>query len=226
MKPFNNKRFPNLDMTSLLSTFIGKHVYSKALSGNLTNLVKRHMKALTADPEHRVAKAVPLTLALDNPTLEKFDDTFTRVAGGGEPTFPFATAHDYYRWGSSHNVVQDLTVPFLAINAGDDPVVRSSPMDSAGNGLVVMGLTTGGGHLGWFQAGPGYVDRWTTKPVVEWLRLVIDDIVQEPRKYPLMYVDEEGFLREEGRPSLGMKEVPGGRMFDANGGEEGMLQGL
>ena len=213
-----------------MSTFIGKHIYSKALGGNLLKLVKRHQEELTADPEHRVAQAVPPTLALQNPTLENFDDAFTRVAGGGSPPFPFATAYDYYRWGSSHNVVQDITVPFLAINAGDDPVVRSAPMDSAGNGLVVMGLTTGGGHLGWFQAGGarvrGSVDRWTTKPVLEWLTLVIDDIVQERRVYPSLYVDGEGFLREEGRPSLGCKEVPGGGMINANGGEDGMLQGL
>jgi hypothetical protein len=214
------------DSFRLLSTFIGKHVYSKALGGNLLNLVKRHQKPLSADPDHRIAKVVPLALALDGPTLEEFDDTFTRVAGGGAPPFPFATAHDYYRWGSSHNVVKDLTVPFLAINAGDDPVVRSAPMDSAGNGLVVMCLTTAGGHLGWFQAGPGYVERWTTKPVLEWLKLVIDDIVQEPRVYPALYVDGDGFLREEGRPSLGCKEVPGGRLMDATRGEEGMLQGL
>lgn len=212
---------------SLLSTFIGKHVYSKALAGNLSNLVKRHQKPLSVDPNHRVSKAVALTLALDNCTLEKFDDTFTRVGGGGAPTFPFATAHDYYRWGSSHNVVHDVTVPFLAINAGDDPVVRSSPMDGAGNGLVVMGLTTGGGHLGWFQdVSKRNIDRWTTKPVLEWLKLVIEDIVQEPRVYRKLYVDEAGFLREEGRPSLGCKEIAGGRVIDGNGGELGMLQGL
>jgi len=169
--------------------------------------MKRHTEQLVVDPNHRVAQAVTLALALDNPTLEQFDDAFTRIGGGPPPIFPFATANDYYRWGSSHNVIQDITVPFLAINAADDPVVRSAPTDSAGNGLVVMGLTAEGGHLGWFQSGPGCVDRWTTKPVLEWLKLVIDDIVHEPRVYPSIYVDGDGFLREEGRPSLGCKEV-------------------
>ena len=205
---------------------VGTHVYSKALAGNLTNLVKRYKEPLTAEPDHRVAKAVPLTLGLKNPTLEKFDDTFTRVAGGGAPAFPHATAHDYYVWGSCHQVIQDITIPFLGLNAADDPVVTSAPTMDSDNGLVVMGLTKGGGHLGWFQAGPGCVDRWTTKPVLEWLKLVIDDIVHEPKVYPSMYVDGDGFLREEGRPSLGCKEVPGGRIVDGNGGEEGMLQGL
>lgn len=212
---------------SLLSTFLGKQIYAKGMGGNLLNLIKRHAKSLSVDPEHRVAKAIPLTLNLKNPTLEKFDDTFTRVAGGSAPTFPFATAHDYYRWGSSHNVVKDVTVPFLAINAADDPVVRHVPMDGGGNGLVVMELTPSGGHLGWFQAGPGFVDRWTTKPVLEWLKLVGDDLVYEtPSKCPPLSVDQEGYLREVERPELGCKEVEGGGVIDGNGGEEGMLQGL
>lgn len=210
----------------LLSSFTGKHIYAKALGGNLLNLLKRHVNSLLVDPEHPVAKAVPSALALDNPTLEKFDDTFTRFAGGAPPTFPFASAADYYRWGSSHNAVKDVTVPYLAVNAADDPVVRSSPMDAGSNGLVVMGLTSGGGHLGWFQAGPGYVDRWTTKPVLEWLKLVGNELVYKPRTAGPLYFDDEGFLKEKGRPLLGCKEIPGGGIIDGNGGEEGTLQGL
>ncbi|KAG6911510.1 hypothetical protein DXG01_014584 [Tephrocybe rancida] len=210
----------------LLSTFVGKHVYSKGMGGNLQNLLRRHEKALQSEPGHRVARAMPPALALRNPTLEKFDDTFTRVAGGSAPTFPFETAHDYYRWGSSHHVVKDIRVPFLAINAADDPVVRHVPMDGGGNGLVVMELTTGGGHLGWFQAGDGAVDRWTTKPVLEWLKLTAEDIVYNKHSKRPLTIDEEGWLREEGSPLLGCKETEGGGLFDGNGGEDGMLQGL
>lgn len=197
------------------------------MGGNLQNLLRRHAEALQSDPEHRVAKAMPLALALRNPTLEKFDDTFTRVAGGSAPTFPFATAHDYYRWGSSHHVVKDIRVPFLAINAADDPVVRHVPMDGGGNELVVMHLTPFGGHLGWFQAGNGYVDRWTTKPVLEWLRLTGEDIVRQTKEPTRrLYIDDEGWLREAGNSLLGCREIEGGGVFNGNGGEQGMLQGL
>jgi predicted alpha/beta-fold hydrolase len=200
------------DMTinRILSSFTGRHIYAKALGSNLLSLLKRHVKVLLSDPEHAVAKAVPFALALNNPTLEKFDDTFTRLAGGAPPTFPFASATDYYRWGSSHNVIKDVTVPYLSINAADDPVVHDVPTDGQSNGLVVMGLTAGGGHLGWFQAGPGYVDRWTTKPVLEWLHLVGGDLAHQPRTAAELYFDDEGFLREMGQPLLGCKEVPGG----------------
>jgi predicted alpha/beta-fold hydrolase len=208
---------------------LGKHVYSKAMGGNLLNLLKRHVKALRQDPAHRVAKAVPATLSLVNPTLEKFDDTFTRVAGGSAPTFPFATAMDYYVWASSHKVVKDIKVPFLAINAADDPVVREAPMDGAGNGLVVMVLTHAGGHLGWFEAGQGHweVNRWYKKPVLEWLQLAGEDVIYDGNtKGPPLYVHENGFLKEEGRDELGCKEIEGGGIIDGSAGEEGMLQGL
>jgi len=135
----------------LLNSFIGRHIYSKAMGNNLRDLVKKHLKALIQDPEHIVAKAAGAALSLNNPTLDKFDDTFTKIAGGPSPHFPFPDADTYYIWGSSHNMVQHITVPFLAINAGDDPIVRHVPVNNGGNGLVVMELTKGGGHLGWFQ---------------------------------------------------------------------------
>jgi len=189
--------------------------------------MKRHLNALIADPNHHVAKAANEALKLKNPTLEKFDDTFTRIAGGPSPHFPFEDADAYYVWGSSHKVVGQIKVPFLAINSADDPVVRHVPMDGAGNGLVAMELTKGGGHLGWFQAGPGYVDRWTTKPVLEWLKLVGKDLVHDPKPKGLpLFVDEDGFLRERGREVYGCKVIEGGGLIDGNGGEDGMLQGL
>jgi len=197
------------------------------MGGNLLHLVRRHGKSFTVDPEHRVAKAASLTLSLKRPTLETFDDTFTRVAGGSAPIFPFATVDDYYRWGSSHYVVKDIRVPFLAINAADDPVVRHVPMDGGGNGLVIMELTAGGGHLGWFHASPEFGGRWTTQPVLEWFKLVGEELVHDTTTTNLpLYVDGDGYLKEKGQPLLGCKEVDGGGMTHGNGGEVGMLQGF
>ena len=204
---------------------MGKHVYSKTMTNNLRKLVKKHFKALIQDPEHMVAKAANAVLSLDSPTLQEFDDTFTKIAGGPAPHFPFPDVNAYYKWGSSHNMVQHIKVPFLAINAGDDPVVTSAPMDGGGNGLVVMELTKGGGHMGWFQASPGKVDRWTTKPVLEWLKLFGRDVVHDPkpRGRPL-FVGEDGFLREEGVDNLGCKEIEGGGLLNGNVDSGNLLQ--
>jgi predicted alpha/beta-fold hydrolase len=209
-----------------LNSFTGKHIYSKGLGGNLQNLMKRHFKVLTSDPDHIVAKAAQEAIKLKNPTLEKFDDVFTSIAGGHAP-FPFKDAHGYYVWASSHKMVEHIRVPFLSINSADDPVVRHVPMDGGGNGKVAMVLTHGGGHLGWFQAGPGYVDRWTTKPVIEWLTLMGKEYVHDPKpRGRELFRDPDGFLREKGRESLGIKVMEGGGIIDGNGGEAGTLQGL
>ncbi|KAF9480144.1 AB-hydrolase YheT [Pholiota conissans] len=211
----------------LLNSFTGKHVYSKALGGNLLNLMKRHLPSLLVDPDHQVAHAAREALKLKNPTLEKFDDTFTRIAGGPAPYWPFPDANAYYVWSSSHTIVHQITVPFLSINAADDPVVRHVPMDGGWNGLVVMGLTKGGGHLGWFQRGSGFVDRWTTKPVMEWLTLMGQDIYHEQKpRGRRIYIDDDGFLREEGTEGLGVKVVEEGVIIDGNRGEDGTTQGL
>ncbi|KAF8868237.1 hypothetical protein CPB84DRAFT_1628983, partial [Gymnopilus junonius] len=69
---------------------------------------------------------------------------------------------DYYFWASSDKRIQDIGIPFLSINSDDDPVVTSVPLDSKGNGSIVMVLTKKGGHLGWFTSGS---ERWTTQPI-------------------------------------------------------------
>jgi len=211
----------------LQNSFLGR-IYSRAMARNLLRLLKRHMYTFSETPDHYVTKACEKALELDNPTLGTFDNTFTCVAGGPPPDFPFRTADEYYIYASSHKCLGQVTVPLLTINARDDPVVRHIPTENTENGNVVMVLTGSGGHLGWFQGGSGgEIDRWTTKPVLEWLRVMGEEVVYEPKQRgSSIYIDEEGFLREKEREQLGCKEIEGGGLIDGNGGEEGILQGL
>ncbi|KAF8636529.1 hypothetical protein AX17_003342 [Amanita inopinata Kibby_2008] len=212
----------------ILSTFLGRHVYAKGMGTNLLNVVKKNLKGLTSDPNHIVAKAVTTVLTLKDPTLDEFDSKFTRIAGGSSPPFPFETSDDYYQWASSHHVIGGIRVPYLAINAVDDPVVRHVPLEAMENGYVVMELTAGGGHLGWFQSISGLsVERWTTKPVLEWLKLVGDEMLYDAVHVgPTIYQDQDGFLREEGKPHLGCRELGDGGLINWSTAEEGILQGL
>ncbi|KAJ7774803.1 Alpha/Beta hydrolase protein [Mycena metata] len=206
-------------------SFIGRF-YSKAMATNLINLVKRNLDALSKFPDHMIAEHIPAVFKLKGALLDDFDNTFTRIAGGSPPDFPFASAQDYYKWGSSHNVVSKIRVPYLAINSADDPVVRHVPMDGGGNSLVVMALTAAGGHLGWFEAGSGgTVDRWIKAPVLEWMALTGEVIVHTTsRPAPRVYI-EDGYYREEGRDG-GVKEVEGGGLIDASSWQGINLQGL
>jgi hypothetical protein len=171
------------------------------------------------------AKAVALALPLKNPTVDTFDGTFTCVAGGPAPIFPLASAEDYYRWASSHHVLQDIRVPFLGINAADDPLIHHVPLHDIGNGYVVMCLTPGGGHLGWFKAGKPR-QRWTTRPVLDWLKLVAEDVVPVIKAARVPYEDQDGFLKEHGRNNIGCKEIDIGEDMSSTYKVLGGLQGL
>ncbi|KAJ8509095.1 hypothetical protein ONZ45_g8705 [Pleurotus djamor] len=183
----------------LKSTLVGKHVYAKALGTNLLNVATKHAAALSQDPEHPVTKALSQALQLKNPTLELFDTVFTRIAGGPSPNFPYESVSQYYEEASSHTVLADIKIPFLAINSADDPVVQDVPMEGSDNAYIVMALTSGGGHLGWFESHKNgrEIRRWIVSPVLEWLRLHGKDVIHE-LKEERIEIDAEGFVREEG----------------------------
>ncbi|KAG7089497.1 hypothetical protein E1B28_011177 [Marasmius oreades] len=220
---------------ALDASFIGHNVYHRALGTNIQNLVLRHQKALAINhPGHPMVEAVNRAVNLKYPHLKAFDCAFTRHVGGrpgwkGKGLyFPFISVGDYYDYVSSHRMVNDIKVPYLGINSADDPIVQLVPTFTNGHGnpYVVMTLTAGGGHLGWFKDASG--DRWTTKPVLEWLRMLVDDIHWESdvQRGERIFVDSEGWIREPGTSHLGCKEVEGGGLIDGNRGESGVFQGL
>ncbi|KAF7294953.1 AB hydrolase-1 domain-containing protein [Mycena indigotica] len=203
-------------------SFLGRF-YSRAMGTNLINLVKRNFDSLTK--HSNLIEPVTNVINLKNALLDDFDENFTRVAGGSPPEFPFPSAQAYYNWASSHEIVHKIRVPFLAINAADDPVVQHVPFDGGGNGLAVMALTASGGHLGWFH---GKTERWITRPVLEWMDLVSKVLVQSPQERAMIYTHDDGFLKEEGRDG-GVKLV-GETLIEASAWDgvevKGSLQGL
>ncbi|KAI8998729.1 AB-hydrolase YheT [Trametes punicea] len=202
-------------------------VYSRAMAQNLKKVVTRHLKALSKFPDSLAWQAAKAVLTRKSLLLIDFDDTVTRVCGGSSPPFPFPSARDYYRAGSSHQVLKDIRVPFLALSSEDDPIAGPLPVGVADNGWVVLGLTKGGGHLGWFEAGRrfGELRRWIRKPVLEWIRAVGEDLVPEGERGRSMH-EVDGFLKEAGRDDIGCKEVGDGGHVVGVEGEGGLLAGL
>ncbi|KAF9053936.1 AB-hydrolase YheT [Hymenopellis radicata] len=210
------------------NSFLGKYVYSKGMANNLLRLLRRHKDSLGKKPDHFVTEAMYNAFSLKSPTLEQFDNAFTCKAGGGPPIFPFKTSGDYYRWGSSHYLLPDVRVPLLTLNAMDDPVVQKVPT-GVDNPSVVMAVTRGGGHLGWFEPSTeGWFDvkRWVTKPVLEWLRMVGNDLVVEKRVSKEIFVGVDGYIRERGSDDLGCKVVNGEVLIEGATKDEDLIQGL
>ncbi len=201
------------------------------MGANLTSVIRRHRETFEAFPEAEVSKAASGLIQQSGTTLGQFDETITRLAGGSSPPFPFPSARDYYIWASSHKVLGDIRVPFLALNADDDPIVTVLPVH-AGNSVlspwVVFGVTQGGGHLGWFEEGsaPGRPHRWYRRPVLEWLKAMGDDAVILEERKVIKIIEVDGFLMEEGRDDIGCKEIQGGGHVVGVEGEGGLLAGL
>ena len=197
------------------------------MAQNLQKLVARHMDALAKFPDSPLWKAASTKLPRNDMSLAEFDNTITRLAGGSSPPFPFASARDYYTAASSHKVLSNIRVPFLAVSAADDPIASHIPIGDTDNPWVVLVVTNGGGHLGWFEGGKrfGTLERWIRKPVAEWIRAIGEDLVVEGKRgKPLHEVD--GFLKEVGRDDIGCKEIEGGGHVVGVEGEEGLLAGL
>ncbi|KAI0736968.1 AB-hydrolase YheT [Fomitopsis betulina] len=204
-----------------------KAVYAKAMARNLQRLLTRHADVIAQFPEHRLAKILPEVLNNRSMTLTQFDDKVTCIAGGSCPPFPFPSAWDYYAWASSDKVLANIRVPFLALNAEDDPIVQVLPVEAGGNPFVAFAVTEHGGHLGWFERvqPTGEIRRWVSRPIVEWLKAVGEELVVQDRQLqPLVVVD--GFLKEVGRDDIGCKEVEGGGHVVGIEGEEGLIAGL
>ena len=131
------------------------------MANNLINVLKRHSKALekvdppASSPTSKyepdatqaslVCDAYHAAISLHKPYLGVFDDTFTRVGGGGPPVWPLASGYEYYKYSSSHHVLPQVRKPLLAINSNDDPVVVHAPStpEEIGSGWTIMVLTEG-----------------------------------------------------------------------------------
>ncbi|KIY50885.1 AB-hydrolase YheT, partial [Fistulina hepatica ATCC 64428] len=168
---------------TLNSTPLGTYGYSMGMGKNLQNIVGLHADSLTQIP--------PVPQGTD--CLISYEEG----ARGGY----HENAVAYYRNASSFRAVKDIRVPFLAINAADDPVDTRA---AAENGWAALALTPHGGHLGWFEQRDGrhsgQPQRWVQRPLLEWLCAMGDEFVRKPSVQDSgprrLYVDDAGWICE------------------------------
>ena len=134
--------------------------------------------------------------------MRDYDGIITCIAGGDSRNFPFKSVDEYYTWASCLNLMADIRVPLLALHAADDPIITEFPQPAKGWAVppwIVLAITAGGGHLGWFQDGTtnGHFERWFVKPAADWLRAM--ESVQLPDAAPPRAVNyKDGYWREDG----------------------------
>ncbi|VDC04340.1 unnamed protein product [Peniophora sp. CBMAI 1063] len=191
-------------------TLMCKYVYNYALGGALQALISRHLPIYYNDPRSKVP-VEPLKEFVNKKwvTIRGFDEVCTRHS------FDFVNADDYYAQASSVRYLDKVAVPFLGLNALDDPVTGTEwlpTVQALTNPNILLVRTEHGGHLGWFEAKPGGgVRRWYPRPIKEFFGALLEYGV-EPR--PKLEWDEiDGRTVQRGRPDISVRvlrddEVP------------------
>ncbi|CAG8165466.1 unnamed protein product [Penicillium salamii] len=163
----------------LQDTWIGKNVYSKAMGTNMKKLFEQHVDQVSKNPRIDVDAIRSINY------LHEFDRALQC------PTWGYPTEGAYYRDAASTDSMLAIRIPFLAIQAEDDPIACWEALpyqEMAQTPYGVMLTTSWGGHLGWFELGGA---RWFVKPVTSFLNKMakeidptIPGVVEHPERLP------------------------------------------
>ncbi|KZV66052.1 AB-hydrolase YheT [Peniophora sp. CONT] len=191
-------------------SLMNKYLYNYALGGALQALITRHLPIYLSDPRSAVPVG-PLKEFVEKKrvTIRDFDEVATRHS------FGYANADDYYAQVSSVRVLENIAVPFLGLNARDDPVTGTETLPKTQalcNPWILLVRTEHGGHIGWFEAKPGGgVRRWYPQPIKEFFGALLEYGVAPPARLEFDEVDGRTVMK--GRPDISVRvlrddEVP------------------
>ncbi|TCD67042.1 hypothetical protein EIP91_000604 [Steccherinum ochraceum] len=160
------------------ASFANRNGYRYVMGGALQTLYNLHRKVfLSSAPGSFSIIHNDLQSALKHKkvSLKQFDELVTA------PIFGYRTATHYYTEISSSK--GNVTIPLLALNARDDPMVADLTLPVAqvkNNPHIVLAVTAGGEHMGWFEQRPdGTTGRWYPKPVFS--ALLESDLPARPK---------------------------------------------
>ncbi|BFZ54355.1 hypothetical protein PYCC9005_001389 [Savitreella phatthalungensis] len=149
----------------LNGSYIGAF-YSRAMTGNLKKLLRRHASMLKDIPNVSVERALK---ARD---LPGFDDAFTSRSAG------FKNALEYYDASSSSRRLPSVVRPLIVLNAVDDPITGPLiiPREACdANPRTALLATSRGGHIGWYGSEAMHTPKGTpAQPRRLFVDLVVD----------------------------------------------------
>lgn len=151
----------------LQRTWIGLEIYCKTMGGNLKKLYALHKDQILKNE------------GIDQKKVEacKYLYEFDRHVQC--PTWGYPTEGAYYRDAQSVDALCAIRIPFLGINAEDDPISSKAAIpfeEFKQNPYTVLCTTDWGGHLGSFQLGGG---RWFATAAAAFLTKAHDEVDHE-----------------------------------------------
>lgn len=147
---------PPADLRSSLARLDGGMgaFYNRYFVRLLARIVEDHARLRGA------AAALPRTPR----TIREFDDLYTAPRNG------YTSAIDYYEDCSSAPHLKQIEIPTLVVVSRDDPVVDSTPFETAASPFLKIHLTNHGGHMGFFaRRGQDPDRRWMDWRILEFV---------------------------------------------------------
>ncbi|KAJ5934002.1 hypothetical protein N7454_006331 [Penicillium verhagenii] len=184
----------NLDVSSatLLQTWIGREVYSKTMGTSMKALFEQHVDQISHNPRVDIDAVRKITY------LHEFDRALQC------PTWGYPTEGAYYRDAASTDMMLNIRIPFMCIQAEDDPIASREALpfqEMTQTPYGVMMTTSWGGHLGWFELGGS---RWFVKPVNNFLNKMAKEIdpnspgvVEHPERLPGNIANHPGLGKDD-----------------------------
>ncbi|KAG9201874.1 hypothetical protein G6514_005291 [Epicoccum nigrum] len=162
----------NLELCNveLNRTWLGVEVYSRTMGKNLMGLYERHKEQMLQNQ------------GIKKEVIEKCKYLYEFDRHVQCPTWGYPTEGAYYRDAQSVDAVVAIRIPFLGINAEDDPISSKAAIpyeEFKQNPYTLLCTTDWGGHLGSFQLGGG---RWFATATASFLSKVHETIDHEASK--------------------------------------------
>lgn len=147
-----------------------RFVYNNILGGALRSLIYTHRYAFEKHPSSSIQGSLQRLFNERFVSLRTYDELVTTKLYG------FHSADDYYASISSIRFISKIRVPFLGLNAMDDPIVGANTLpicEALTNPWTILVSTEKGGHLGWYERSDGSLRRWYVTPVCEFFSAMI-----------------------------------------------------
>jgi predicted alpha/beta-fold hydrolase len=177
-------------------------------------VLKTHLIRLSKMAPSERTSSIQHLLKMRSPTGKQFDHLVTRFIGGAPPVYPLSTADAYYLEASAHQLMSQIRIPFVSFSALDDPILCALPWTEMKEApYVVSAITRHGGHVGWFEGGNvfglfGRPKKWVRKPVLEFLRASVDNLIGEwDGRGKDRWKREDGFVMEDEKNNVGYRVI-------------------
>ncbi|OAL42522.1 medium-chain fatty acid ethyl ester synthase/esteras-like protein 1 [Pyrenochaeta sp. DS3sAY3a] len=176
----------------LQRTWVGREIYCRALGKNIMTLFDQHKEQILKNP------SIDLAAVLNCKYLHEFDRQLQC------PTWGYPTVGAYYRDVQSVDALLGVRIPFLGINAEDDPHLPADidckisskfaiPFEECmQNPHTVLCTTNWGGHLGSFQLDG---KRWIAVAASEFLSRLHAETSINPASFGPQEVDPGSWAR-------------------------------